>query len=294
MTAELIQVGCSLLLLFAGAEALVRGSASLALRLGLTPLLVGLTVVSFGTSAPEMLVSVQAATAGKGDLAVANVIGSNILNLGIILGLTALVCPIPINRSLIRFDAPVLVGASILAGSLIAAGLLGAPAGIALLLLLLLYTGLNVRFARRDAAAEIGGQFADGAPVCSRSAGRDGLLALAGLGALAFGARLLVAAATQLALDFGVSEAVIGLTIVALGTSLPELVTCLVAAWRGQPDIAAGNAIGSSVFNLLGILGLAALLGPVDAPNIHAFDLIVMAAFAAATLPLLWTGLRLR
>jgi cation:H+ antiporter len=294
MGTELLQAGLSLVLLCIGAEALVRGSASLALRLGLTPLLVGLTVVSFGTSAPELVVTVQATWAGKGDLAVANVLGSNMLNLGVILGITALVCPITVNFSLIRFDGPVLVGASVLAGLLIRLDLLAPPAGLGLVGLLAAYTGFNIRTSRRDASAVRSRESPSEVPRRSRSAWLDAALVLAGLAGLTLGARLLVHAATEIALGFGVTEAVIGLTIVALGTSLPELVTCLVAALRGHPDIAAGNAIGSSVFNLLGILGTAALFGPIKAPNIHGLDLAMMVGFAAATLPLLWTGLRLR
>ena len=282
----------SLVLLYFGAEGLVRGSASLALRVGLTPLVVGLTVVAMGTSMPEVLVSVKAAMQGRGDLAVGNVVGSNIFNIGIILGLTALLSPMKVQFQLIKIDAPIMVAVSLGLVALLWDGAIGRVEGAVLFGGLIVYIAGNIWLARRTATKEVESEFAEGVPARSGSVLLDWLFILGGLGILVIGARLLTDNSVALARSFGVSEAVIGLTIVAAGTSVPELAASIVAAMKKEPDIALGNVIGSNIFNILGILGIASLVAPLSAPNISHFDLWTMVAIAAALVPMLWTGLR--
>ena len=282
----------SLVLLYFGAEGLVRGSSSLALRLGLTPLVVGLTVVAMGTSMPEVMVSVKAAMQGRGDLAVGNVVGSNIFNIGIILGLTALLSPMKVQFQLIKIDAPIMVAVSLGLVALLWDGAIGRVEGAVLFGGLIVYNAGNIWLARRTATKEVESEFAEGVPARSGSVLLDWLFILGGLGILVIGARLLTDNSVALARSFGVSEAVIGLTIVAAGTSVPELAASSVAAMKKEPDIALGNVIGSNIFNILGILGIASLVAPLSAPNISHFDLWTMGAIAAALVPMLWTGLR--
>ncbi len=287
-------VALSLVLLYAGAEGLVRGSSSLALRLGLTPLVVGLTVVAFGTSAPEVFVSVKASLAGRGDLAVGNVIGSNLFNIGVILGITALLSPMKVQFQLLKIDAPVMVGVVLLVPILLMDGQVSRLEGSFLVAGIIIYVVSNVIIARRTAPAEVEAQFAESMPSHGGSVFQAVLFILAGLGILVLGARLLTDHSVALARSFGVSEAVIGLTIVAAGTSVPELAASVVAAFKNEPDIALGNVIGSNVFNVLAILGIGALVSPLYAPEISKFDIYAMVVMSAALLPLLWTGLRLQ
>lgn len=280
------------LLLLVGAEGLVRGSSSLARRLGLTPLVVGLTVVAFGTSAPELVVSLEAVMRGAGDIAAGNAIGSNIANIGLILGVTAIICPIPVALSMLKLDAPVMILATLVVGGFLLSGSLSQIVGLALLASLFLYVGWNVRMARRSTSEEAAQVFAEEIPAPSGPVARDILFVGLGLVALVVGARLLVSGASDLARAAGVSEATIGLTVVAVGTSLPELAASIVAAVRQQTDIAVGNIVGSNIFNLLGILGTAALVGPLEAPGIRIIDLAAMAVLAFAVIPMIWTGRR--
>lgn len=288
MILNLVLIAGALVLLFFGAEGLVRGSASLALRAGLSPLLVGLTIVAFGTSSPELVVSVQAALDNQGDLSVGNVVGSNIFNIGVILGLTALICPVGVHRQIIRFDAPLALAVAFLMVFLLLDGTLGLREGGLLFAGIIAYIGINVILARRESGGA-GNDAAFGTGV-SRHWGFDIVLILAGLALLVFGSRLLVVNSIALARMFDVSEAVIGLTIVAAGTSMPELATSLVAAFRRQPDIAIGNVVGSNIFNILGILGLAAVVSPLHAPGISMVDYGAMVLFTVLLLPLLYTG----
>jgi len=280
-----------LALLFLGGEGLVRGSSGLALRLGLSRLVVGLTVVAFGTSAPEMVVSVQAALAGQGGVAIGNVLGSNILNIGLILGVTALLSPLQVRLQILKMDAPIMVGVTLAAAWMLSDFAVGRVEGAVLFGGLVAYTGGTVWFARRaKESEEVRAEFAEGIPGPTGSVWRDVVYVGAGLGLLVGGSHFLVDGATQLARGFGVSEAVIGLTIVALGTSMPELVTCLVAAMKKESDIALGNIIGSNIFNLLGILGVAALAQPIRGEGIKMTDIYTALAFAIALLPILWSG----
>lgn len=280
----------SLGLLTAGAEGLVRGSSSLALRAGLTPLVIGLTVVAFGTSAPELVVSLKSALGGLGDLAVGNVVGSNIFNIGIILGITALVCPVPVKLQIVKLDAPAMVLVALALPVLLIGGTLGRWEGAFLLLALAAYTAFNVRQARREVRDTVTSGFV---PPMGHWL-RDIFFLAGGLVLLVFGSRLLVDNCILLARLFEVSEAVIGLTIVAAGTSMPELATSLIAAFRKEPDIAIGNVIGSNIFNILGILGAASLVAPLTAHGIQLLDYLVMIGFSLLLLPVLWSGLRVR
>ena len=282
----------SLVLLYFGAEGLVRGSASLALRFGLTPLVVGLTVVAMGTSMPEVMVSVKATLAGRGDLAVGNVVGSNLFNIGVILGLTALLSPMKVQFQLIKIDLPIMVAVSLAMVAILWDGSVGRVEGAALFGGLIIYIVGNIWLARRTATKEVENEFAEGVPARSGSVFLDGLFIVGGLGILVIGARLLTDNSVALARSFGVTEAVIGLTIVAAGTSVPELAASIVAAMKKEPDIALGNVIGSNIFNILGILGIASMVAPLTAPDISRFDLWAMVAIAAALIPILWTGLR--
>jgi len=279
-----------LALLTAGAESLVRGSASIAVRLGLKPLIIGLTIVAFGTSAPELVVSLGASLNNQSDISIGNVIGSNIFNVGIILGITSLLCPVKVGLQIIRRDGPIMVGVSVLAALLVAGGTISRPAGMVLFAGLIAYIVVTVRQARKSVPADVLLEFQNGVPSRSKSVYWDILFISVGLLLLVSGSRLLVISATDIARSFGISEAVISLTIIAAGTSMPELFTSVVAALRRQPDIAVGNVIGSNIFNILGILGLSSIAGPLTARGITATDLCVMVAFSIILLPLMHTG----
>ncbi len=294
MLAPSLLLLASLILLIIGAEGLVRGSSSLALRLGLTPLVVGLTVVAFGTSSPELVVSIGAALQGQGDIAVGNVVGSNIFNIGVILGITALICPIAVRLQMIKIDVPIMIAAALLLPVLLWDGKLGFIEGLLLTIGIIAYTGFNVWLARKTTNPEVTEEFDSGVPGLSKHWGLDLLLILGGLGVLVLGSQLLVENAVILARALGLSEAVIGLTIIAAGTSMPELATSVVAALRKQPDIAVGNIVGSNVFNILGILGIATLVTPIEVQSIRGIDYAFMIGMSVVLLPFLWSGLRLR
>lgn len=283
----------ALAVLFFGAEALVRGSASAALRLGLTPLVVGLTVVAFGTSAPELVVSVGASLDGLGNIAVGNVVGSNIFNIAVILGLAAVICPIPVHLAVIRLDAPVMIGVSLVMIGVLAGEGVSRVEAAGLLAALAAYAAFNVYLARKTSDVKVEQEFQQAIPVPSGSGWRDVFLIVAGLALLVAGSRLLVVSAVAVARLWGISDAIIGLTVVSAGTSMPELATSVIAALRRQPDIAVGNVVGSNIFNVLGILGASAAVAPLAAPGIDKVDLAVMVGFAAALFPLLYTGRRL-
>ncbi|MCD1625389.1 MAG: calcium/sodium antiporter [Paracoccaceae bacterium] len=260
--------------LFFGGEALVRGSVDIARRMAIPPLLIGLTVVGFGTSAPELLVSVDAALRGVPDIALGNVLGSNIANVLLIAGLSAMVWPIRITGDTLRRDTAAMILASLLLVPLFATGHVGRPAGLVLMAGLLFYLVLAYRQAGQAEPED-----ADAKPPAAMLVST--LWVIGGLLALIVGARFLVDGAVSIARDFGLSEAFIGLTIVAVGTSLPELATSLVAAFRKQSEIAIGNIIGSNIFNILGILGVTALISPIPvAGRFLSFDLPVVIAAA--------------
>jgi cation:H+ antiporter len=287
MLLDALALAGGLALLMAAANFLVRGAAALALRLGLTPLVVGLTVVAFGTSAPELVVSVQAALAGAGGIAVGNVVGSNIANVGLILGIAVLVRTIGSDPGLLRRDLPALLVATVVGVAFLLDGMLGRVEGGVLLAGLLGYLVWSIRASRREQAAVELPIEAPTGPVW-----RDAVYVAVGLAGLVFGADLFVGGAVAIAEAAGVSNAVIGLTVVAVGTSLPELATSVVAALRREGEIAAGNVVGSNLFNLLGILGVAGLVRPLHSPGLEAVDVAVMAAFTLALVGMMWTGRR--
>ena len=289
MTFVLLLAGLALLL--AGAELLVRGASRMALSLGIAPLVIGLTVVAYGTSAPELAIGIGATLDGQPDIALGNVIGSNIANVLLILGLSALITPLVVARQLVWLDVPIMVGVSLLALVLALDGHLDRWVGVALLLGGVAYTALQVYMGRRDAASDT--TEVPGANAASSPLWRNALLVLAGLVMLVLGARWLVDSAVTVAEAFGISQLVIGLTVVAVGTSLPELATSLMAALRGEREMAVGNIIGSNIFNLLLVLGAAVAMSPggiaVSAAAVN-FDLPVMTAVAVACLPIFFTG----
>jgi cation:H+ antiporter len=279
-----------LVFLAAGAEGLVRGSSALALRLGVTPLVVGLTVVAFGTGSPELFVSVEAAYKGESGIALGNVVGSNISNVALILGLSALARPMKVRSELIRREMPLMIAVTLLLCLLLLDGTLSRVEGLGLAVGSIAYTAFAYIMARRDRSAVVAEEFEDALTRPRRAAWVDMAFVVAGFAALLIGARLLLGGATVMAERFGVSQIVIGLTIVAVGTSLPELATSVVASARGEADVAFGNVIGSNILNILLILGVAAMIRPIEAQGLRLLDLGVMVASAVLVLPLMWRG----
>ena len=280
----LVLIAAGFVLLVVGGETLVRGAVGAARRLGVSPMLIGLTLVGFGTSTPELLTSVQAALAGSPGIAVGNVVGSNICNILLILGIAALVAPIAVKRHEIQRDGGAVMIVTLIGIALIFAGWLDRLAGVAMLIALAIY--LIVALKTTD--ADVGDSTAT-APM-----GTSILFFVGGLALTLLGARLLVQGAISAATALGVSEAIIGLTVVAIGTSLPELVTSVVAARRGEPEVALGNVLGSNIFNILGILGVTVLVRPIEgAAGIGAVDLTVLAAATVALVVFAVSGLRI-
>lgn len=283
----MLLIFAGIVLLYFGAEGLVRGSSNLALRMGIKPLVVGLTVVAFGTSAPELTVSLSASLQGAGVVAMGNVIGSNIFNIAVILALSAIINPLTIHINLLRRDIPIMIGITVVGFALVAFGAVPRAAGAGLLLMLGAYLFYTVWEARRETRA---GELPDEAPETPQNHwALDVVFLVVGLGLLVWGANLFVKGAINVARDQGVSEAVIGLTIVAAGTSLPELATSIVAAFKRQTDIAVGNVVGSNIFNLLCILGATALVKPIPTDGISLIDAGVMLFVSIILLPLAFT-----
>ena len=290
--------------LVAGADLLVRGAGKLALSFGISPLVVGLTIVAFGTSAPEVAVSVVAVMDGNADMAVGNVVGSNIFNVLFILGVSALIVPLVVNRQLIRQEVPIMVGVSLLMLVMVLDGVVQLWEGVVLLAILVAYTVFLIVQSRRQGAAEaassagseaLDDEFKAPAPTDwdARLPVQLGLIVV-GLFLLVLGSDWLVTAAVAFAKALGVSDVVIALTIVAAGTSMPEVATSITAALKGQRDIAVGNVVGSNTFNILGCIGLSGVVagsaGLPVAPSVLAFDIWVMLAVAVACLPVFLTG----
>ena len=281
-----------LVVLVFGADWLVRGASRIAAKVGISSLVIGLTVVAFGTSAPEMAVSVGAALRGSADMALGNVVGSNIFNVLGILGAAALAAPLLVNKQLIRLDVPVMIGVSVLAFVLCMDGNFSRIEGFGFLTLLFAYTGWLIFEARREKALEARADENTELKAHGSTWINVGLIII-GLVFLVFGAQLLVGSATTIARAFGVSDLVIGLTIVAIGTSLPELATSVIATIKGERDIAIGNVVGSSIFNLLAVLGAASVVsegGIKVAASAIQFDLPVMLAVAVVCFPIFITG----
>ena len=296
MLEHILMFTLGLVALTIGAELMVRGAARLALTFGISPLVVGLTIVAFGTSAPEMAVSAGAALSGSGDLAIGNVVGSNIANVLLILGLSALIVPLAVNEQIIRQEIPIMIGASLLFLVLALDGNIGRGEGALLFALVIVYTVFLVTQSRRAskaAEAEFAEEMPDTTSTWDAHWSVQALLVLGGLVLLVLGADWLVDSAVAVARAFGVSDLVIGLTVVAVGTSMPEIATSLVAAFRGQRDIAVGNVVGSNIFNIFACMGFAGLIadgGIMVSETARNFDLWVMLAVAFACLPILFTG----
>lgn len=294
MTSDILLFIAGLIILILGADLLVRGASKLAAAAGIPPLVIGLTIVAIGTASPEIAVSLQAASLGQGSLTLGNVLGSNIFNILFVLGVTALVAPIVIAEQLIRLDAPIMVGISLLTFLLALDGKIGMFDGLVLVGGLVSYTVFALRQSRKESAKvhkEYAREFSDTEKHTAWNTVKNVLFIIAGLGLLVLGARWLVDSATSIAMSFGISELVIGLTIVAVGTSLPEVATSIIAALKGESDIAVGNAIGSNIYNLLGVLGLSGLMAPGGihvSSRVLSLDFLVMVFVALVCLPVFY------
>lgn len=282
----LMTVG-GIVLLTIGAELLVSGSVSLARRVGLSPLVIGLTVVSLGTSMPELVVSFDSVLLGSETIGLGNIVGSNISNIALVLGLAALVRPLQVEAQVLRLDGPILVGVSVLLVVLILDGGLGALEGGLLAVGVVAYLFHSVKAAQSSATA-VHKEVSDVLPSRQGRIREIGFLVV-GLGGLILGADILVEGGIHIAKELGVSKLVVGLTVVAVGTSLPELATTVLAAYRGNGDIAIGNAVGSSILNILGILGFTAAVFPLSTAGLSGVELVTMVGVAVLILPLLWT-----
>lgn len=294
----LIAIAGGLIILVVGGELVVRSSSRLAFSLGISPVVIGLTVVAFGTSSPELAVSIGAALGGSPDMAIGNVVGSNIYNILLVLGLATLVRTLIVHQQLIRFDVPLVIAVSLLLWILVLDGSLDVIDGLLLVGLLLIYTAFTVWHGRRESAAVVHA-YREGLEPTVGTSSRKWQVVIFGIGliALVSGAQVLVGGASDVARSFGVPELVVGLTVVAIGTSLPELVTSVAAVARGHRDLAVGNVVGSNLFNILGVLGISAIIAPggIEVPaQAVTFDIPIMLAVAVACLPLLFTGHELR
>ena len=297
MTGVLFVAGLGLLIL--GAEWLVRGASRLAARVGISPLVIGLTVVAFGTSSPEMAVSVQSSLAGQADIAVGNVVGSNIFNVLLILGISAAIIPLIVQQQLIRLDVPIMIGVSLVTYFMSLDGVIGRFEGLLLFAGIIVYTVFLIVQSRKENKA-VQDEYAQEFAVKQETGWKPwainlGLVGL-GLTLLVLGSNWLVDSAIAIARWLGLSELIIGLTIVAAGTSMPEVATSITAAIKGERDIAVGNVVGSNIFNILSVLGLTALVAPSGLPvsaAAEAFDIPVMLAVAVLALPIFFTGNRI-
>jgi cation:H+ antiporter len=276
-------------LLYFGADGLVGGSARIAFKMGIKPLIVGLTIVAFGTSSPELVVSVNANLAGSGDITLGNVIGSNICNIGLIVGITALIKPINVSLQIVRKDIIIMCGVTVLPILMLIDGQIGRIEGVILILLLIVYLWYNIFIVSKQGNPEADTEI-DSIVKKSKPLWMNIAFIIGGLALLIFGANLFVDNAVEIARYFNISESVIGLTIVAIGTSLPELATSVVASIKGESDISLGNIVGSNIFNILAILGIASVINPISFGSITYIDLSIMMMFAVVLLPLARTG----
>ena len=288
MEIAVFQIITGLVLLYLGGESLVRGAVVLSNHLGMSPLAVGLTVVALGTSTPELAVSLSAALGGVDDISIANVIGSNIANIALILGLSAAIHPMVVDPKVFRLDAPLMILSSLVLFFMLQNNLLSRLEGSLLTVGLLLYIGFTLREARQGTRA-LEQEFSAGAPSDSLAIWFQPFLVILGIALLVTGGNLLVDGASGLAMELGMSPRVMGLTIVAVGTSLPELTTSLIAALRGYGNMAIGNIIGSNIFNVLGILGVTALVKPLEPGDISLFDHGLMLGLCCVLLVFLYT-----
>lgn len=283
-----------LFMLIIGAEVLIRGASRLAASIGISPLIIGLTVVAFGTSSPELAVSIKSVLTGKPGISIGNVIGSNIFNVLFILGLSAVIAPLIISQQLIRFDVPIMIFLAVLVFLFSFDGNISRWEGAVLFTLLVTY--ISYLFVKNKKNPETGDELAEKNKPHNQGLLNsiiDILLILAGLLLLFYGSKWLVDSAAYFAKQIGISEVVIGLTIVAIGTSLPEGVTSIVASLKGERDIAVGNVVGSNIFNTMGVLGIAGIFsrsGIDISPSVAGFDIPIMVAVCFACLPVFFTG----
>lgn len=284
----------SLVLLYFGASWLVKGSSALALKAGISPLVTGLTVVAFGTSSPELFVSVNAALAGQGNIAIGNVIGSNMFNICIILGISAIVTPLKIKLQLLKIDIPILVITTIGFMILFADRHISRAEGGILLAGIVFYTLLNIILARREKSKEINDEFNDSVTDRKMKWYWSAVMIILGIGVLVAGSELLVKGAVSIARSLGVGETIIGLTIIAAGTSVPELASSIVATLKKEYDIAIGNVIGSNIFNILGIIGISSIISPLTAISISNIDLYIMLGVTLLLVPFFRTSYTLK
>lgn len=289
MLADVAFLIVGLILLPLGAEMLVRGASSLALRLGIAPLVVGLTIVAFATGTPELAVSIKGAVTGNSGIALGNVIGSNISNIALVLGIAALVRPMKVQARLVRREMPLMVGATVLLCLLVLDGALGRIDGLVLVTAGIAYVLFAFRGAKAGAAPAVTEEFEE-AIQRSRLPWKDATLIAAGIIMLVAGAESLVRGAVAVAGTLGVDQAVIALTVIAIGTSLPELATSVVAARKEQADVAFGNVIGSNTLNILAVLGITALVHPFAVEGIRPLDLGMLVGTAVLVLPLMARG----
>jgi cation:H+ antiporter len=279
-----------LVILYAGAEGTLHGSVSIARRVGISQLVIGLTLVAFGTSAPELSLDVSAAFQGSTDLALGDLVGSNIANIGLILGIAGILRPIRVHMRLLRAEVPILISASLVLYAMALDGEIGRQDGLIMLAMFVLFLGYSYRAARRE-SARVQQEFKEAATEKS-SMWKSSLMVISGLTGLVVGAQLMVYAAVGMAERMGVSELIIGLTIVAVGTSLPELATSVVASRRNEADIVVGNVIGSNIFNILFILALVAVISPVPVrPESLHVDMPVMIGFVVLLAPIMLRGM---
>ncbi len=276
--------------LYFGAELLVKGSANLALRCGVSALVAGLTIVALGTSAPELVVSIKAGLDGLGDIAVGNVVGSNIFNIAVILGISAIVRPMKVHLNVLRVDTPVMLAASVLLLAVLYDHSVSRIEGLVLFIGIIAYIVFTIISARRAGETKVDFPVEQIIPEKKVSAVLDIIFVISGLGLLIVGSRFFVNGAVELARIIGVSEAVIGLTIVAVGTSLPELATSVIAALKKEEDIAIGNIIGSNIFNILAILGTSSLISPLSAAGVSQISLYFMLGTTVLLMPFMRTG----
>lgn len=276
MLLSVLYILLSLVMLYFGADWLVKGSSLFAFRKGISPLIIGLTIVAIGTSSPELLVSVMAAINHQGGIAVGNVIGSNIFNICVILGIAALISPLKIKLQILKIDIPVVIASTLLFIIFFRNRTIERWEGMILLSLLILYTIVNIRLARKEKDKEVLNEYSADIPKKMKHTWMEHLLMLGGLILLIAGSKLLISGAVDIAKALGVGETIIGLTIIAAGTSLPELATSALAAYRKEYDIAVGNVVGSCTFNLLGILGVASVVNPLSAMAISNIDLYIL------------------
>ena len=287
-----------LVLLVVGAEFLVKGASKIAAILKISPLIIGLTIVAYGTSAPEMSVSIMSAFSNQADVAVGNVVGSNICNILLVLGMSSVVAPLVVTKQIIRSDVPIMIGVSLLLLMFSVDGQLGKVDGIILFLGGALYTLSLIYQSSKQGTEEdeFAQEYGFSGEVTPQLWMKNIVFVIGGSILLIVGSRFLVQSAVSIAEGFGVSELLIGLTIVAFGTSLPELATSVIASFRGERDIAVGNVLGSNIFNILAVLGIAAILSPINidvSPTVLNFDMLVAIAVAFACLPIFYSGRRI-